>query len=94
LETAEVTIDKLAPVKKEEKRDQEEGEIQSHKSPPNKKKKTSFFCKMHRPDQRHNTENCKVINTKIERMKGHHPSSHHNGKDFEVAFQHCETNVD
>jgi hypothetical protein len=42
--------------------------------PPKKKTKTYFFCKMHGPDQRHNTENCKVINTEIKKLKGRKPS--------------------
>jgi hypothetical protein len=74
LETAEIAVTELAPVKKEEKHEREEGEMPSHKSQPKKKAKTSFYCKMHGPDQRHNTENCKVINAEIEKLKGRKPS--------------------
>jgi hypothetical protein len=37
---------------------------------PKKKAQMSFFGKMHGPDQRHNTSECKVINGEIERLKG------------------------
>jgi hypothetical protein len=70
LEQAEVAIAKMAPAK-ETKRNLEEGEIaQLNKQGFKKKAKTAFYCKMHGPDQRHNTDGCKVINTKIERLKG------------------------
>jgi hypothetical protein len=33
---------------------------------------------MHRPDQRHSTDGCKVINAEIERLKGQKPSFNNN----------------
>jgi DNA-binding Xre family transcriptional regulator len=64
LEMAELT-----PAR-DDKRDREEGEIPPAKPPPKEKTMPSFYCKMHDPDQRHNTSNCKVVNGKIERLKG------------------------
>jgi hypothetical protein len=63
LEQAEVTIAKSA-LAKEPKHDQEDGKIptKAKQKPLKKKSKTSFFCKMHCPDQHHNTDTCKVTN--------------------------------
>jgi hypothetical protein len=91
LETAEVAIAELAPVKKEEKHEREEGEVPSHKSPPKKKAKTSFYCKMHGPDQRHNTENCKVINAEIEKLKGQKPSYNNHNNNGQQSGNNTKT---
>jgi hypothetical protein len=77
LEQAEVAIAELVSAK-ETKPDREEGEIQPTKPSSKKKAKTSFFCKVHGPDQRHNTNGCKVINAKIEKLKGQKPSFNNN----------------
>ena len=79
LEQAEVAMAESAPAK-ESKCDREEGEIPPVKPSSKKKAKTSFFCKMHGPDQRHNTEGCKVINAEIERLKGRKPSFNNNNQ--------------
>jgi hypothetical protein len=72
LEQAEGAIAELAPAK-EDKHDREEGD-NAPRSPPAKKQKKSFYCRMHGPDQRHNTDDCKVINAEIEKLKGKKPS--------------------
>jgi hypothetical protein len=69
LEQTEVAIAELAPAK-EIKCNREEGEIPPTKPSSKIKGKIVFFCKMHGPDQRHNTNSCEVINAKIERLKG------------------------
>jgi hypothetical protein len=69
LEQAEAAIAEFAPAK-DAKRDQEDGKIPLAKPSSKKEAKTSFFCKMHGLDQRHNIDGCKVINAKIERLKG------------------------
>ena len=84
LEQAEVAIAESAPAK-EAKRDREDGEVPTTGKPALKKKvKTSFFCKMHGPDQRHNTDTCKVINAEIDRLKGRKPTSN-NQQDSTVG---------
>jgi hypothetical protein len=59
---------------KTDKRDREDGEVvpaQDKKlAVTTKKQKKSFYCRMHGPDQRHNTDDCKVINAEIEKLKG------------------------
>jgi hypothetical protein len=81
LKQAEVIIAEAAPAK-EPKSDQEEAKISTKEKPAMKKKaKTSFFCKMHGPDQRHNTDTCKVINAKIERLKGQKPPYFNNNNN-------------
>jgi hypothetical protein len=74
LEQAEAAIAEYAPAPKDPKRDREDGEIPTPKQPAKKKTKTNFYCKMHGPDQRHNTDGCKVINAEIERLKGRKPT--------------------
>jgi hypothetical protein len=77
LEQAEAAIAEYAPAK-DDKHDREEGEIANPKQPAKKEAKMNFYCKMHGPDQRHNTDGCKVINAKIERLKGRKPSFNSN----------------
>ena len=72
LEQVEVAMLEMTPAK-DTKRDREEGEVALPKPTPKKKANTAFFCKMHGPDQRHNTDSCKVINAEIERLKGRKP---------------------
>ena len=79
LEQAEAAITEYAPAK-DDKRNREEGEIPNSKQPAKKKAKTNFYCKMHGPDQRHNTDGCKVINAEIERLKGRKPSFTNNNQ--------------
>jgi hypothetical protein len=70
LETAEIAIAELAPAKDDDKRAIEDGEVAPATKPsPKKKAKKSFFCKMHGPDQNHNTDTCKVIMGEIDRLK-------------------------
>jgi hypothetical protein len=59
------------------KRDQEEGKI-APKEGFKKKAKAAFYCKMHGPDQRHNTDGCKIINAEIEKLKGQKPPPYNN----------------
>jgi hypothetical protein len=68
LEQAKVAIAEMAPAK-ETKHDREEGETPPNKQVSKKKAETAFYCKMHGPDLHHNTNSCKVINAKIERLK-------------------------
>jgi hypothetical protein len=80
LEQAEVAIAEMAPASDQQqgtKHDQEAGEI-APKEGSKKKAKTAFYCKMHGPDQRHNTQNCKVINAEIEKLKGRKPPPYNN----------------
>jgi hypothetical protein len=71
LETAEIAIAESAPTKDDNKHTIEDGEIAPATKPsPKKKVKKSFFCKMHGPDQNHNTDTCKVILGQIEKLKG------------------------
>jgi hypothetical protein len=71
LKTAEIALAELNPAKEtDNKHDCEEGEVPLPRLPPKKKAKQLFFCKMHGPDQRHNTSESKVINGEIERLKG------------------------
>jgi hypothetical protein len=85
LEQAEVTIAKLAPAK-EPKCDREDGKIPTTaKQPLKKKAKTPFFCKMHGPDQCHDTDTCKVINAEIERLKGQKPYFNNNNNQQDLT---------
>jgi predicted dithiol-disulfide oxidoreductase (DUF899 family) len=80
LEQAEVAIAKMAPAPDKgqvTKHDQEEGEL-TPKQGFKKKAKIAFYCKMHGPDQRHNTNGCKVINAEIEKLKGQKPPPYNN----------------
>jgi hypothetical protein len=80
LEQAEVAIAEMAPAPDQQqgtKHDHEAGKI-APKEGSKKKAKTAFYCKMHGPDQRHNTENCKVINAEIEKLKGRKPPPYNN----------------
>jgi hypothetical protein len=80
LEQAEVAIAEMAPTPTKEsttKHDQEDNEI-ANKQGFKKKAKTAFYCKMHGPDQRHNTNGCKVINAEIEELKGQKPPPYNN----------------
>jgi hypothetical protein len=80
LEQAEVAIAEMAPAPDQQqgtKHDREAAEI-APKEGSKKKAKTAFYCKMHGPDQRHNTENCKVINAEIEKLKGRKPPPYNN----------------
>lgn len=73
LETAEIALVDLTPTKEDNKHEREEGGLnsgQNSPSNPKKRAKQAFFCKMHGPDQRHNTSECKVINGEIEKLKG------------------------
>jgi hypothetical protein len=71
LETAEIAIAESAPAKEDNKRTIEDGEIAPASKPsPKKKVKKSFFCKLHGPDQNHNTDSCKVLLGQIEKLKG------------------------
>jgi hypothetical protein len=81
LEQAEAAIAEYAPAK-DPKRDHEDGEISTNKPPLKKKAKTAFYCKMHGPDQRHNTDGCKVINAEIERLKGRKPLFNNNQREL------------
>ena len=55
------------------KRERDDGEVvadgDKKPSAQKKKPKTSFYCKMHGHDQRHNTVDCKVINAEIDKLK-------------------------
>jgi hypothetical protein len=73
LEQAETALAKMTSTKVNT-REHEDGEVEPTK-PPAKKKKKSTFCKMHDPDQNHNTKDCKVINAKIEKLKGRNKST-------------------
>ncbi len=80
LEQAEVAIAKMAPAPDKQqgtKHDREEGKV-PQKQGFKKKAKTAFYCKMHGPDQRHNTDGCKVINAEIEKLKGRKPPPYNN----------------
>jgi hypothetical protein len=72
LEMAEIPLADLSPTKESNNKHKqgEEEEVPLPRLLPKKKAKLSFFCKMHGPDQRHNTSECKVINGEIERLKG------------------------
>ena len=80
MEQAEVAIAEMAPapdLQQGTKRDREAGKI-APKEGFKKKAKTAFYCKMHGPNQRHSTENCKVINAEIEKLKGRKPPPYNN----------------
>jgi hypothetical protein len=64
----------------------EDGEIPPAKPASKKKTKKSFFCKMHGPDQWHNTSSCKVINAEIERLKGRKLSFNNNNNQQSTRF--------
>jgi hypothetical protein len=81
LEQAEAAITEFAPAKDaKHDADQEDGKVHPTKPASKKIAKTSFFCKMCGPDQRHNTDNCKVVNGKIERLKGQKPPFNNNNQ--------------
>jgi hypothetical protein len=51
---AEFAVAELTPAR-DDKHKREEGEVPSNKLLPKKKAKPSLYCKIHGPDQRHNT---------------------------------------
>jgi hypothetical protein len=80
LEQAEAAIAEYA-LAKDPKRDCKDGEVPATRPPLKKKAKTAFYCKMHGPDQRHNTDGCKVINAEVERLKGRKPLFNNNQRE-------------
>jgi hypothetical protein len=59
-------------INKENKREREEGEVNtgfSPKTPPKKKAKSTFCCKLHGYRQNHNTNQCKILNADFENSK-------------------------
>jgi hypothetical protein len=87
LEMAEIALADLLPAKEtDNKQDCEEGEVPSPRLPP-KKAKQSFFFKMHGPDQRHNTSECKVITGEIERLEGVRKPPFNKNKDSQQGVK-------
>jgi hypothetical protein len=65
-------VEVTASNSKENKREREEGEVDtnpSSKAPPKKKVKTPFCCKLHGCGQNHSTDKCKVLNAEFEKIK-------------------------
>jgi hypothetical protein len=69
LENAEVAVAE-SKATTNDKRSLEEGEVAPATQPSKKKKpKPSFCCKLHGADQRHNTDDCKVLKGEISKLK-------------------------
>jgi hypothetical protein len=73
LENAEVAAAENKATSKDNKRtlQEEEDVVPTAQTSKNKKKKRklSYYCKLHGADQRHNTEECKVLNGEISKLK-------------------------
>jgi hypothetical protein len=72
MEQAQNAIAEATSNSKENKREYEEGKVDtdpSSKAPPKKKAKTPFYCELHGYGQNHNRDKCKVLNAEFEKIK-------------------------